>query len=102
MEQSAYVEATLELYARARETHPNVGVCVQAYLHRTQKDVEALISMGASVRLVKGAYSEPAEIAFPKKEDVDENYFRLAQDAARRGSAPRRRARGDGNARPTR
>jgi proline dehydrogenase len=79
MEQSSYVDPTLELYARARETRPNVGVCVQAYLHRTEKDVESLVSMGAAVRLVKGAYSEPAGIAFPKKEDVDENYFRLAK-----------------------
>jgi proline dehydrogenase len=79
MEQSAYVDATLELYARARKTRPNVGVCVQAYLRRTEKDAESLISMGAAVRLVKGAYSEPAGIAFPKKEDVDESYFRLAQ-----------------------
>jgi proline dehydrogenase len=79
MEQSAYVEATLELYGRARAAHANVGVCVQAYLHRSEKDVESLISMGATVRLVKGAYSEPPEIAFPRKQDVDENYFRLAQ-----------------------
>jgi len=79
MEQSSYVQATLELYALARMAHPNVGVCVQAYLHRTAKDVESLIKMGATVRLVKGAYSEPAEIAFAQKEDVDENYFRLAQ-----------------------
>jgi proline dehydrogenase len=79
MEQSTYVDGTLELYARARKANRNVGVCVQAYLHRTEKDIESLISMGAAVRLVKGAYSEPPEIAFPKKEDVDENYFRLAQ-----------------------
>jgi len=79
MEQSSYVDATLELYARARKSHPNVGVCVQAYLRRTGKDVESLVSMGAAVRLVKGAYSEPPEIAFPKKDDVDESYFRLAQ-----------------------
>jgi proline dehydrogenase len=90
VEQSAYVDATLELYARARRTNRNVGVCVQAYLRRTEKDVEALVSMGAAVRLVKGAYSETPEIAFPKKEDVDENYFRLAQrllspDARRAG-----------------
>jgi proline dehydrogenase len=78
MEQSAYVERTLELYARARKANRNVGVCVQAYLHRTAKDVDALIAMGAAVRLVKGAYSEPPEIALAKKEDVDENYFRLA------------------------
>jgi proline dehydrogenase len=79
MEQSAYVDATLELYARARKANRNVGVCVQAYLHRTEKDVESLIPMGAAVRLVKGAYSESPEIAFPKKQDVDENYLRLAQ-----------------------
>jgi proline dehydrogenase len=79
MEQSSYVQATLEIYALARMAHPNVGVCVQAYLHRTRKDVESLIKMGAAVRLVKGAYSEPPEIAFAKKEDVDDSYFRLAQ-----------------------
>ena len=80
MEQSRYVDATLALHARARKTHANVGVCVQAYLRRTAKDAESLIAMGAAVRLVKGAYSEPPEIAFAKKKDVDDNYFRLAQN----------------------
>jgi proline dehydrogenase len=79
MEQSAYVEATLDLHRRAREALPNVGVCVQAYLRRTAEDVESLVAMGAAVRLVKGAYSEPPEIAFEKKSDVDENFFRLSQ-----------------------
>lgn len=79
MEQSPYVDGTLALHRRAREAYPNTGVCVQAYLRRTEKDVKSLISLGASVRLVKGAYSEPAEIAFAKKAEVDENYFRLAQ-----------------------
>ena len=79
MEQSAYVDSTLELHRRARQSHRNAGVCVQSYLRRTEKDVEELISMGAAVRLVKGAYSEPPAIAFPKKSDVDANYFRLAQ-----------------------
>lgn len=79
MEQSPYVDATLEIYRRARQTHANVGVCVQAYLYRTEKDLDALIPLGAAVRLVKGAYNEPAEIAHPKKGDVDENYFHLAQ-----------------------
>ena len=71
MEQSAYVERTLEMYARARKAYPNVGVAVQAYLHRTEKDVASLIALGAAVRLVKGAYSEPPEIALPKKQDGD-------------------------------
>jgi proline dehydrogenase len=79
MEQSPYVDVTLELYARARRAFRNVGVCVQAYLYRTEKDVASLIAQGATVRLVKGAYNEPAEIAYPKKSDVDESYFRLAQ-----------------------
>lgn len=79
MEQSAYADATLGLYLRAREMFPQVGVCVQAYLYRTETDVERLMAAGAAVRLVKGAYNEPAEIAFPRKKDVDENFFRLAQ-----------------------
>jgi proline dehydrogenase len=79
IEQSPYVDVTLQLYRRARKSYANVGVCVQAYLFRTEKDLDALISIGASVRLVKGAYNEPAEIAFPLKRDVDENYLHLAQ-----------------------
>jgi proline dehydrogenase len=79
IEQSPYVDATLELYRRARKSYPHVGVCVQAYLYRTEKDLDSLISIGGAVRLVKGAYNEPPEIAFPQKKDVDENYFHLAQ-----------------------
>ena len=79
MEHSPYVDVTLELFRRARRTSANVGVCVQAYLYRTVKDVEGLIGLGAAVRLVKGAYNEPSEIAYPKKGDVEENYFRLAR-----------------------
>ncbi|MDE3108304.1 MAG: proline dehydrogenase family protein [Acidobacteriota bacterium] len=89
MEQSAYVDATLDLHRRAREAHPNVGVCVQAYLRRTAADLESLVAMGASVRLVKGAYSEPRHVAFEKKSEVDENFFRLAQSLL---SAEARRA----------
>ena len=78
MEQSPYVDPTLALYRRARQAYKNVGVCVQAYLYRTERDLERLIPLGAAVRLVKGAYNEPSEIAFPKREDVDESYYRLA------------------------
>jgi proline dehydrogenase len=78
MEQSPYVDATLDLYRRARKACKNVGVCLQAYLYRTQTDLESLLPLGAAIRLVKGAYNEPREIAFPKKEDVDESYYRLA------------------------
>jgi proline dehydrogenase len=79
MEHSPYVDVTLDIYRRAHARTKNVGVCVQAYLYRTEEDVESLISIGASVRLVKGAYNEPPEISYPKKSDVDESFFRLAQ-----------------------
>ena len=79
MEQSPYVDVTLEMYLRARKGYANVGVCVQAYLYRTQKDLDSLIAIGAAVRLVKGAYNEPAEIAYPRKKDVDASYMDLAK-----------------------
>jgi proline dehydrogenase len=80
MEASNYVDVTLDLARRARRTHPNVGVCLQAYLRRTAKDLSSLIPMAMAVRLVKGAYKEPAEVAFPEKRDVDENYFALTKE----------------------
>jgi proline dehydrogenase len=79
MEHSPYVDVTLDLYRRARKAFGNVGVCVQAYLYRTEKDLDSLLSMGGAVRLVKGAYNEPSEIAYPNKSDVDQSYFHLAQ-----------------------
>jgi proline dehydrogenase len=79
MEASNYVDVTLDLARRARNAHPNVGVCVQAYLYRTAKDLAGLIPMGMAIRLVKGAYKEPADVAFPQKRDVDENYFALVK-----------------------
>jgi len=79
MEASPYVDATLDIYKRALAKYPNLGICLQAYLYRTRKDVEALLPLRPSIRLVKGAYKEPPEIAYPKKQDVDENYFSLAR-----------------------
>jgi len=79
MEASNYVEATLEIYRRARQENANVGVCLQAYLYRTEKDLASLIPLGGGIRLVKGAYLEPPEKAFPKKKDVDKNYFKLSR-----------------------
>lgn len=79
MESTAYSHVTLDIYRRLREAFPNTGVCVQSYLYRTAADVESLISIGAGIRLVKGAYKEPPDKAYPKKEDVDGNYFRLAE-----------------------
>jgi len=80
MEASNYVDATLDLYRRTLELFPNVGVCLQAYLFRTRGDLSKLLTLRSSIRLVKGAYNESAEIAFPRKQDVDENYFTLAKE----------------------
>jgi proline dehydrogenase len=79
MEHSPYVDVTIEVFRRARAAFRNVGLCLQAYLYRTETDIEKLMPLGPSIRLVKGAYNEPPEIAFARKRDVDENFFRLAQ-----------------------
>jgi len=79
MEASNYVDATLDLYRRVLSVHPNVGICLQAYLYRTKDDLEKLLPLRPSIRLVKGAYDEPPAMAFPRKQDVDENYFELGR-----------------------
>ena len=91
MESSSYVDPTLALYRRARARTSRVGIALQAYLYRTEKDVESLIPLGAAIRIVKGAYLEPADVAFPRKADVDANYFTLctrllSPDARKPGS----------------
>ena len=90
MESSPYVDPTLDLFRRTRERSPFIGVALQAYLYRTAKDIDSLLPLGPAIRLVKGAYLEPADVAFPKKSDVDENYYKLAcrmlaEDARRTG-----------------
>jgi proline dehydrogenase len=87
MESSRCVDATLDIYKRALMNHSNVGLCLQSYLRRTQKDLAGLLPLRPAIRLVKGAYNEPSDIAFPKKADVDENYFLLAQEMLRAQSA---------------
>ena len=79
MEASPYVDETLDIFSAALEEHPNLGLCVQAYLYRTAADVEKLLARGARLRLVKGAYQEPADIAWPRKPDVDENFLALTR-----------------------
>jgi proline dehydrogenase len=83
MEASNYVDGTLDLYRRAVGEFANVGVCLQAYLYRTKDDLAKLLPLRPSIRLVKGAYNEPPEIAFPHKADVDENYFTLGKEVLR-------------------
>lgn len=87
MEASSYVDATLDIYRRALKNHPNVGVCLQSYLYRTKKDLADLLPLRPSIRLVKGAYKELADVAYPIKADVDENYFALAQEMLRAKAA---------------
>jgi proline dehydrogenase len=77
MEGSAYTDRTVDLYRQLRAQHANVGIALQAYLHRTVKDVAGLMPLKPAIRLVKGAYAEPASIAFTAKREVDENYLAL-------------------------
>jgi proline dehydrogenase len=77
MENSPYVDPTLKLFRASKARYKGVGVAIQAYLYRTPKDVETLIALGPAIRIVKGAYLEPAEVAYPKKSDVDEAFFTL-------------------------
>ena len=79
MEQSGYVDRTLTLYKNIKQKYPQVGLCVQAYLYRTQKDLEELLPYAPAIRLVKGAYMEPANVAYPKKAEVDANFLALAK-----------------------
>ncbi len=78
MEDSAYVDRTLDLYIALKHKFPDTGIALQAYLYRTAVDLERLMPLKPVVRLVKGAYNEPATIAFPKKSDTDSAYEQLA------------------------
>jgi proline dehydrogenase len=77
MEQSHYVNRTLDIYKRVWKEFPNIGLCLQAYLYRTEKDLDGLLPYSPAIRFVKGAYKEPHSIAYKKKSDVDANFFRL-------------------------
>jgi proline dehydrogenase len=86
MEQSAYVDATLRIYRRLREDgFDNVGTVLQAYLYRTEGDLDSLLPRQPNLRLVKGAYLEPPDVAYPKKADVDAAYIRLLETMLRAG-----------------
>ena len=90
IEESWYVDATLDVFRRARDTHQKVGLCLQAYLYRTPGDIETLMPLKPAIRLVKGAYREPAVVAFPRKRDTDDAYFKIGErllEAAARGAA---------------
>ena len=77
MEGSAYTDATLQIFKEVHREHGNAGLAIQAYLRRSQADVDRLAPLRPKIRLVKGAYREPAFIAFQKKSEVDANYRKL-------------------------
>lgn len=77
MEDSAYTEATVEIYAAAQQVHGNLGLALQAYLRRTAEDLERLMPLGGHIRICKGAYVEPESIAFPTAAEVDASFMRL-------------------------
>jgi proline dehydrogenase len=88
MESAAYVDRTLDLVASLDESYDDVGVCLQAYLDRTPADLERLNGLGIPVRLVKGAYQEPPEVALQRKADVDAAYARLLDALIRDNAHP--------------
>lgn len=89
MEDSRYTEATVSIYEKAQSRHGNMGLALQAYLHRTPQDLERLLPLGGHIRLCKGAYVEPAEIALSSKTEVDRAYARqLAALMAEEGVRP--------------
>jgi proline dehydrogenase len=89
MESSAYTQRTLDFHARlAADFGPHVGVVIQTSLRRSDKDIDDLIASGTRVRLCKGAYLEPASVAYPDKKDVDAAYLRLMQQLVTSGNYP--------------
>lgn len=88
MEGSPVVDATLRVFERAYETHKNVGPVLQAYLKRTPQDTERAIGLNARVRLCKGAYNEPPEIAYKEMPQIRKQYLACAQALLTRGNYP--------------
>jgi len=88
MEGSAYTQATLEIFKQLYARQQNVGVVIQAYLYRSEGDIRELNKLGARVRLCKGAYSEPASVAFAEKADTDKNFVKLMQLLLSEGNYP--------------
>jgi proline dehydrogenase len=78
MEDSSYVDRTLDLYVALKRNHPSTGIALQAYLYRTPQDLARLMPLAPVIRLVKGAYDEPKGVAFEKKSDTDRAYYALA------------------------
>jgi proline dehydrogenase len=78
MEDTRYTDRTIQTFRELRSEFTNVGVCLQSYLMRTADDLKQLMTLPSSIRLVKGCYAESANVAYAKKSDVDESFFKLA------------------------
>ena len=79
MEGSPYTESTLRIFKSLRSQYENVGIVIQAYLFRSEKDIQDVIGLGGRIRLCKGAYKEPPEISFKEKRDTDKNFIKLME-----------------------
>jgi proline dehydrogenase len=79
IEDSPTIDRTIQIFKRLRAQYPNVGIALQSYLYRTRRDTEEILSLGGTIRLVKGAYQEPPEVAFPNKRDVDLSFRLLSE-----------------------
>jgi proline dehydrogenase len=88
MEGSLYTSRTIEIFEQLRRQHDNVGIVIQAYLYRSMDDVRHLTSVGARIRLCKGAYDEPPHIAYRRKRDTDRNYVRIMEFLLDHGTCP--------------
>ena len=88
MEGSKHTQRTIEVFHKLRRTHENVGIVLQAYLHRTEDDVKEAVARGDRVRICKGAYKEPPEIAWTKMDDIRASYRRCAHLLLERGNYP--------------
>lgn len=88
MESSAYTERTLQMIERVFSDYPNTGTVLQSYLYRSMDDTRRMIALGARVRVVKGAYLEPAEVAHPEKSKVDEVFVEMSKLLMKEGNYP--------------
>jgi len=79
IEDSSYVDKTIDFYKKIKENYDNIGLCLQGYLYRTMNDLKNLVDIKPWIRLVKGAYKEPSSVAFPKLSKVNKNYMLLSR-----------------------
>jgi len=85
IEGSSFTTDTIDLYLELRKSFDNVGIAIQAYLKRSEKDVDRILDLGGAIRLCKGAYSESPDIVYKRKKDIDSNYSRLMRIMFERG-----------------